>query len=449
MDIWLAQGLSILKYKTFSPPETRIWGETLENIYPAWGAAIIYALIEKTFHPWGREAIGLFHKLVLLFVLAILYFKTLRPMNYVWTAKNILLICLSFFGLSYLFSDRPALLALVPFLLFYYELEDQKKWTFKRYCRLFIYTVLWINIHGSAILVLPMVFWHLIFRPSIEKKPYGILGFASLFVLMLNPFGGKIYFYTWQTAVISTERFMGEWRSPFYFDSPANDGAYFLWLVLLIILIIKNKRWNYFKNSAFPLTLLGLTAERQIVWAFLLIIPCWIVDREKAKEETKSFLNGFIVSILLLAIILLNPFKRFEFIENFLSTTFPRYSLTKQYPHESLQFLKRCLLNGPIFNSLEIGGWLELYSQNKVFFDARNIIFADEKFQDFRFIVSAREGWEKILQKYSINLMLLTKEDSKNLERNINNKSNWNILVNEPLYQLWGSDEIFKNCERK
>lgn len=449
VDIWLAQGLAILKFKTLTPPETHLIGETLPMIYPTWGAAILYAALEKIFHPWGREFISLFHKLVLLLILAIFYFKTLRPLKNRWTGKNIFLILLSFYGFSYLFVDRPALLALVPFLLFFYILEDDQAWNFKKYSLLFFLTVLWINIHGSAILVLPMVFWHLLLEPFFRKKPYLILSGLLLLALMVNPFTWQIYSYTWQTASLSTARAISEWLSPLRFYSPANDLAYFLWLGLLGFFLFQKKRWAFFKSSAFPLTLLGLTAERHIVWAFLLIIPCWLENvptSNESKGEGKQWINWTVVLSLLFGIILLNPFCRFEFIQNFSFSKTGRYSLQAQYPSQSLSFIKRCQLNGPVMNSLELGGWLELQAENKIFFDARNIIFPEKSFVDFRDVISGQKDWEDILQSYSIDLLLLTKADAVQLEKRLDEKSAWKILVNEPRYTLIGRKSVSSQC---
>ena len=451
IDIWLAQGLAIFKFKTLTPPETHLIGETLTMIYPTWGAAVLYATLEKIFHPWGREFISLFHKLVLLFILAIFYFKTLRPLQSKWTAKNIFLILLSYYGFSYLFVDRPALLALVPFLLFFYLLEKNQEWNFKKYGLLCILTIIWVNLHGSALLVLPMVVWHLLFESWPQKKNYLILSILLFFALMANPFTWQIYPYTWQTASLSSARAISEWLSPLSFNSPANDSAYFLWLILFSVLIIQKKHWSFFKNSAFPLTLLGLSAERHIVWAFLLIIPCWLEETPCStlpEKKGKTWINVSVIFILLSGLLLLNPFSRFEFIQNFSFSKVGRYSLKTSYPNQSLAFIKRCQITGPIMNSLELGGWLELTTKNKIFFDARNIIFPEKYFSDFRDVISVQKNWESILQQYSIDLLLLTKADAAQLEKNLDEKSSWVILVNEPLYTLIGKKSISSLCSK-
>ena len=450
VDIWLAQGLAILKHGTLFPPEEHIIGPVSQMIYPSWGASLLYALIYKLFSPWGREFLDLFHKLILVGLLSIFYFKNLRQLRSPWSKGNLFFVALAIFGFSYMFVDRPAFLALVPFLLFYYELEKKLVWNWKKYLTLFLVAVVWINIHGSALIVLPMAGWLLLTSSWKEKKYYLFLAPLLILALLCNPFGYHIFSYGLETAQVSSSRFIGEWSSPFKFLFPANDIAYFSYLLIFVFLLFKKRRFDILKSTVFPLTFLGLTAERHIVLAFLLIIPTWIKEGEAEDSKTtksSSYLNLSLVSLLLLFIFLLNPFSRFQFLENFPARK-ARYSLVKQYPRDSVSMIKDCKFQGPILSSLELGGWLQLETTNKVLFDARNIIFPEKSFTDFRHILLGEEGWEKVLNDYGFDLILLTLEDAKLLEMKMSSTSEWTILKKETLYTLFGRKALKERCQK-
>jgi hypothetical protein len=89
-----------------------------------------------------------------------------------------------------------------------------------------------------------------------------------------------------------------------------------------------------------------------------------------------------------------------------------RVALAPSTPEKLATFLKNSSLPTPIFNYMEWGGYLEwaLYPQYRMFIDGRFEARQIPVWDDYIAISHGRADWQKILDKYNIRTLVLSKD---------------------------------------
>jgi hypothetical protein len=102
------------------------------------------------------------------------------------------------------------------------------------------------------------------------------------------------------------------------------------------------------------------------------------------------------------------------------------------------EFLRKNPIQGKMFNFFDIGGFLDwqLYPQALTFIDGRT--YNQEVFMEHQVVTGAMPGWEKVLEKHSINYIVLKSMDSSGIILPI-----VPVLANAPDWALVFSDGLF------
>ena len=109
-----------------------------------------------------------------------------------------------------------------------------------------------------------------------------------------------------------------------------------------------------------------------------------------------------------------------------------------KFSFKAAEFLRKNPIQGKMFNFFDIGGFLDwqLYPQALTFIDGRT--YNQEVFTEHQVVTGAAPGWEKVLEKYGINYIVLKSMDSSGMILPI-----VPVLANAPDWALVFSDGLF------
>ena len=109
-----------------------------------------------------------------------------------------------------------------------------------------------------------------------------------------------------------------------------------------------------------------------------------------------------------------------------------------KFSFPAAEFLRKNPIPGKMFNFFDIGGFLDwqLYPQALTFIDGRT--YNQEVFTEHQVVTGAMPGWEKVLEKYGINYIVLKSMDSSGMILPI-----VPVLANDPDWALVFSDGLF------
>lgn len=401
---WITAGQYFLDHHRLMRSDVFSVLPTSLMIYPAWGISVLYALIYRV-----TDLIGvcIFHRLLLCLLLWIIYSHSILKLpNPVGKAARYSTYVF-WLGASAAFGERPAMVALIFLTLSYIEVAKIKRLadvSSRLIANLCLLNLLWVNIHGSFILLWLMLAWKcaFIFRRSDSRRSVlRTLGALLLIALssLVNPFTWRVFPYLLETAKKSRGRFFSEWEA----TSPMAHfpvGLLYAFLFIAFIFYLyrcgKESRFRQALSSPFSLLLLtGLTAIRNATLPFVLLLPALSeagllsLDPNPQEELSprKKFQNILTFSAFLTVLIFLSP----PFKKNIYDNT-AVYEITDAIQKTG----KTC----PIFNDEEVGSFLMLRLPNQIFVDSRNIIYSDQVFKNFILASQAAPGWQDYLEKY-------------------------------------------------
>jgi hypothetical protein len=109
-----------------------------------------------------------------------------------------------------------------------------------------------------------------------------------------------------------------------------------------------------------------------------------------------------------------------------------------KFSFPAAEFLRKNPVPGKMFNFFDIGGFLDwqLYPEALTFIDGRT--YNQEVFMEHQAVTGAMPGWERVLEKYGINYIVLKTMDSSGMILPI-----VPVLANDPNWALVFSDGLF------
>lgn len=440
LAVWIAHGKYFLQTGSILRQDIYSILPTTDLIYP-FGSSVLYALIYSVA---GLVGTSLFHKLAVLLISLIWYKSSLCGSQSPWSGMTKLVVLLSWFGCSLFFVDRPALLAMVPLLLSFLILQKAEDLSWKDLLLLNAVNILWVNLHGSWILLTLMYSWREFSRIAILRRDFkwgawigaGCLLLTSLF----NPFGYKIFSYVLETARLSKERRFSEWGATSLTGTYQSQAiAYYLLLVLIIIFGVYLFKSNRAKarellSSHFIILLfLGLTSIRNTSLAFFVLIP-WasqfgLISRETEEKKSSAIIHrinaaviAFVAFLLIAFLPSVKPLAE-EFLPQNKRNVYDEYA-----PFLLANYLNQTTDIDPVFNEWEYGSFLILTQKHKIFADTRNIIYSSESVAEYLDVISGGNLWQTILNKYKVKYILLNAKLRPTLIDKIENSKNWEMV---------------------
>ena len=245
-----------------------------------------------------------------------------------------------------------------------------------------------------------------------------LVGILMIIAVSLNPSGPIMLLYPFKTVGISAlKEYIQEWQSP---DFHSLSVQPFAWLLLLTFGVVGASRrrialTDFLLFSGFAY--MALMAGRNIA-LFALVAPIVMtrhadpllaaVGRSMGIKTNlaapvrrgQKILNGILLVILFIAVLMK------------VSLVFPESANNKIFqdtlPVEAVNFIKMNNFQGRLFSSYNWGGYL-LWALPKypVFIDGRTDLYNDEVINEWLQVVRAENGWQDVLDKWDVHLILL------------------------------------------
>lgn len=255
-----------------------------------------------------------------------------------------------------------------------------------------------------------------------------IVGLLMVIAVCINPYGLVMLAYPFKTIGIGVlQDYIQEWQSPDFHSLSVQPFA--LLLILTFATVGASRKRIAFTDFVLiaGFAYMGLMARRNIA-IFSLVAPVVLtryaapfivsVERIFGKRQIildtppsrkQVIINWGILIVIILAVLLK------------VSQIYPR-SVNEGYfgetlPVDAAGYLKENQPSGRLFNSYNWGGYvLWALPEYPVFVDGRTDLYDDEIFNVWLKVVQGEDGWQEILNKWDVNIILL-EPDSPVIEK--------------------------------
>jgi hypothetical protein len=407
------------------------------NLRQYWLAQVLFYKVHKAFGDAGIMTLRA--SLLSLNVLVVLAFMIRRKVHYFVIFP--LLLCVQMSNL-YFIGERPVLFTLLFMAVTFYLLEEHRRTANKLIFSLLLLLPLWANLHGGFILGIILIGTYIVGETATyllkkdpgEKRKLFTLYFVGMLAVALsaaNPNGFKGFLAVTPQYVSMFQEGVQEYFSPFVLYKKKASSINWWYVAMLaalpIILVIRNRKMEITHCLLLGgLAYMSMTALRYV--AFYVIIGAMVVGPEFTmvlNEYSERFrtvrlkLEPVLILFILLSSILfagayLNPGK----------VVFGK-AVRQSVPEAAADFIQDNHVKGNMFNDMAYGGYLiwRFYPDKKVFYDSRALNYM--VMQEYGWIMQSIESvqnpvlpagkiplWERLLDHYKIDLMLLNIRDA-------------------------------------
>lgn len=449
LSLWLGYGKNLWTNFGFFYRDTAALLPTDNNVACAWLPSLIYFSLFKLLGLMGPV---LLHVIVLLWIMHFIYTRTLFTNDWPWPPLERICIYALLFGSAGYFCFRPALLGYLPFVIAF-DLIDRKLsaqgiFTKVDWAKLIGLQILWVNTHGTFILLPLMLGWALILRKNFNRS--NLFGLAMIFLASLaNPWGAKIYPYVFRTSQYGRRLGNTEWASVLSWEYPSQSVLYLAFIAIALYFLarygFREPRKVDFKSlmTILPLSVLPVFGIRHTVFLFM-GLPLFLknrsilfVPRKHGEVSPRSFqLTPWIVVLLLVASITLGlpPVKAHfqKFLPPKIAAPYDNTALYEMTARIQSFNKPQC----PVLNNINTGGFFLFHLPNKILIDGRLTPFTSEaldRYNDFSLglglsaLMTEFEPCFAVLPKNQIQLIKVLVEKF-NFERDLE-ESDFQLLV--------------------
>lgn len=409
-----------------------------------WLSQVIFYLTYKLFGLYGPIILKTF---VLMMSFFVIYKRNQLFLKEYYNIFSIMLIVMisSIFWIS-----RPLIFQFlfIPLTLYILDIHDRKQkkiiWTFP------LLMLIWVNLHGSFIFGLLLLFFY-----TINKLLKDINEAANLFKILiisvlaslLNPNTYMILTYPIQYAVESIHsKYIIEWQSPSFTTLSAFEVS--LLLSILILALSKNVR-SFDLLLIVLFTHLGLFAKRNIALYAIVAVPLifkyiqiLLEDRLSStmqSEEIRKKINIFSLSFSIAFFFIGTGLFGYNFYINSYKTLKESPVDYSDLPKDATEYLfqnKENLSKMNMLNTYRWGGYLiwRLYPSYRVFIDGRADIYGDF-LEEYYKVVSLNPEYKKVLKKYNVSLILIQRDSP--LDIYLRTNPSWEQIYSDNLSAIY------------
>lgn len=305
-------------------------------------------------------------------------------------------------------AARPQSLAIPLFTGTWLLLARRDRWTWL----VPIVAVIWANVHGSFVLA-PVLTAFALGDDLVERRQPGhglALLVATVAATFVTPFGPAVWSYAVEIAGNETIRnSVAEWRSP----SPLTiNGGPFWWSGIGVALVGVAKRRTIRPIDVARLVVffaLGVPARRATLWWALgapPVVARWF--RAPGHAEDTSGRTSAPSRAVAAGILALLPIALLLRAGTDPATGAPA-RLAADAPETLVDATRRDLATGSrLLVYQPFASWFE-YSlpQDPVMVDSRIELFPATVWRDYDLVIGARDGWDRVLDRYGIRGVVL------------------------------------------
>lgn len=305
-------------------------------------------------------------------------------------------------------SLRPQLFAYPLFaaslwLLWRWQEKDEKKlWLLP------FFALIWVNLHGSFVLLFLLAGAALVFGKGERKQLLGVLA-AIFLATLINPRGWQVWGYVVNSLLVpSNQSFSREWMPP------VNEGwqmnLYFVWHLAFIAVAgfssrsLSTLEWVWLLGFGW----LGLSGLRYGIWFLFIIAPlCAALLVKEKKPDVRPSLP--VMDFLLAAILLAFPLALLPNIRNAWWDEAPP-ALSRNTPVSAVQWLDaQPQLEDPVWADLAFESYL-VYAlpERPVWIDTRFEVHPPEHWENYKAVNNAAWNWQALLDKDEIKTLMLS-----------------------------------------
>ena len=391
-DIWWHLKVGDWIVQHFAVPYTGIFSRTA-GMHPwvaySWGYEVLLSRAYAWFGLIGFASFGIVITIMVAFTLFLMLHRLCGSFWYAWA--------LSFFGsFAYLFTlmPRPVFFSMIFYTVALTLLvEAQRQGRIRTLYWLPLIFALWANIHiqfiyGLCVLGMYVginLLQHLAIRVRIDlsfftapRLPlpglFAVLG-ASFLATFVGPYGFHLYSVVTAYSNSHVAYFMIQELEAFSFNSFTH---YFLLLLACAAFFAVGSRGRLdpFKVSLLAIASMIAFRTQRDSWFLAIAAAIFIADRRSTDESATPALKlpelmGVGTAVALLVFL---AAANTGFNSRGLDA-----AVSHEYPVEAANFLRRNAITGPLYNTLDWGGFLIWYlPQYPVAVDGRNDLYGDE-----------------------------------------------------------------------
>ncbi len=455
---YIRMGEEILKARTVISKD--IFTHTflgMEYINAGWLSQVVLAVFNDL---GGKEILILLNS----FILVISLYLFVKLMAEIGINYKIIFL----FSFLYMFTGasnwnlRPQLFVIPIFIYYFSFFYSGQKIKNSHLFLFFMLMVLWVNFHNSfpaGIGLLGIFLVAGIIKKYLESGEFTavlkdrriqtvfLILIAVTLATFLNPYGFRIWgnvFSVMDKAAYRSE----EWLPP-TFNTPTGS-MFFLSLVSGFAILLKSRQ----KLKVEEIILLiffcyqSLRHVRMVLWWGIVATPIFarhfqaiVKDCTKnnkfnfltAEDENsiyKTYINGFIILCLSGILLIVSPYQRRKFTES----DFKYFINPAEQPVKIIDYLNENNIKGNMFNYSDWGSYIiwELWPEYSPFFATRMHIVPREIWNDYLIVHNGKVGWEDVLEKYNISLVLLNNNENSYVIEVMRNSGNWQEILSDP-----------------
>lgn len=348
------------------------------------------------------------------------------------TKLTTLLVILLGLSSSMNWSVRPQMFAYPLFVIMLRVLWHWQQGRAKWLWILPLATLLWANLHGSFVLALFLIGSALLFGAG-DKKQLTLWFALCILATSINPRGIFVWqFVSDMLTSPSDQLFATEWRPPV--NAGWQMNIFFAWLLLLIPLAALSPRrlslleWIWFLGFGW----LALSGLRYVIWfMFILALLSGPMLTELIKPFTRDAVRtnhsnprvNFLLGCILLAMpLMMLPGLR----ESWWKDSPPVYHEATT-PIAATKWLEAHPdLPGPLFSEYTFGSYLTFALPSRLLWiDNRFNAYPSEHWEKYQQIASAKSEWDDLLDRDSINLLMLSLVSQPHLVHSVEESEQW------------------------
>lgn len=360
------------------------------------------------------------------------FHKIIKTSLTVSASAFIISTLLSFSTLS--LGLRNQSLSLLFFLTTIYLLTRKGEKTIFDLCFLIFNFFLWSNLHPSFPVGLIIIAFYAIIHPAGAAFGGIIAGLSTL----INPSGIYIYQDIFSHFQIPMNTLIAEWVPP---NPPQIIFIIFLTIISALIILFSKKNLKLFFILSLAFTaVLSISARRNLPF-FYYFLPIALLHKKNFNFLNNNIYYKFFIIPSFLAAVLAGYFILPNTID--INTNWNSYchkGITN-FPCEAVEVLKQYPI-GNIFHTYEWGGFLIWQlPQFKTFVDGRAPAWKTANnispYLTYLYTYQTQPGWQKTLEEYKIDYILISPGTFLDLELKKNQSSYKEIFKSEfsVLYQ--------------